>query len=197
MHPNDPNLPAELEEVARGLEADRPVATPGEMDRMYSRTQSKAARRRASTGLKGTLLKSRIALTTMLVLGVLVSGTGGALALSGDAGSGSAARSQYCPPGSQNAQGGKNSNSNNATGRRCGQQDVAGESESNSQTLGGGAGGNSGDGDVQASRQTGTGGGDLPFTGYAAVPIILLGLALLGASILLRREARALPRRLG
>ncbi len=67
-------------------------------------------------------MRSRMALSTMLVLGVLVGGAGGALALTGGSSSGNAAKTQYCPPASQNGKGDANSKSNSDTGKRCGQQ---------------------------------------------------------------------------
>lgn len=192
-HSND-KLPPELADIADQLTRQRAQMTPLEIDRAWSRVRRTPNRRRPLQAAKGNLLRTRLALTTMLLSGLLLTGGGGALALSGDSGSGNAARSQYCPPGSQNGQGGQNTNSENATGRRCGQQGVGGrEASGDDGTLGGGSGGGGGGtGDVQAARQTEVAAddsGNLPFTGYAAIPIILVGLMLLSMSLLVRRQA--------
>jgi hypothetical protein len=178
-HEND-RLPRDLQDIADRMAAERPEATPLELDRMHSRVRAGRRPSPGVFGVKGMLLRSRLALTMMLVLGVMVSGAGGALALSGSSGSGNAARSQYCPPASANGQGGQNSNSQSETGRRCGQRTGAG-------TLGGGDGG----GNVQANRQS-AGDKKLPFTGYGAIPVIVVGLVLLIAGVMLRRQASRL-----
>jgi hypothetical protein len=64
-----------------------------------------------------------MALSTVLVIGVVAGGTGGAIAIAGGgSSSGNAARSQYCPPASANGKGDVNSKSQSDTGKRCGQQ---------------------------------------------------------------------------
>ena len=43
---------------------------------------------------------------------------------------------------------------------------------------------------AQAPRQVAqSGGGDLPFTGYAGIPVLLIGIALLASGLVLRRNA--------
>jgi hypothetical protein len=45
---------------------------------------------------------------------------------------------------------------------------------------------------VQAHRQAANGGGgSLPFTGYLAVPVLLVGLGLLGAGVAMRLRLRS------
>jgi hypothetical protein len=175
-HEND-RLPGDLQDIADRLVAERPEATPLELDRMRSRVRTGRQPSPGLFGVKGILLRSRMALTMMLVLGVMVSGAGGALALSGSSSSGNAARSQYCPPASANGQGGQNSNSQSDTGRRCGQRTGVG-------TLGDGGG----PGDAQATRQS-AGNKKLPFTGYGAIPVIIVGLGLVIVGVTLRRQA--------
>jgi hypothetical protein len=59
-----------------------------------------------------------------LSLAVITSGTGATLAVAGQFSSkgDSAAHSQYCPPSSQNGQGGRNGKDGNGKGKACGQQ---------------------------------------------------------------------------
>jgi hypothetical protein len=195
-HPHEDQLPEDLTAIDELLRRQRPHAEALQLDRMRAATSERINRRpRSSTVPKGTPLKSRIAITAILAMGVLMSGTGATLALTGPSSSGSAARAQYCPPASQNGQGGQNSNSQNTNGRRCGQQNqVRGVSDQSSDTLGGGAGGgNDSGGDptaAQANRQAAAGNGDdLPFTGFAALPIVLAGICLLATGLLLNRRA--------
>lgn len=111
-------------------------------------------------------MRSRIAVTTMLVAGFLTSGTGAALAVSGISGAGSAAKHEYP------------------------QQAVSGE-----QAQGGNGGGNGAQGvqgteaATQAARQVAVSGGgnELPFTGLAAIPLLLAGVGLAGAGFAFRR----------
>jgi hypothetical protein len=114
----------------------------------------------------------------MLVFGMVLSTGGGALAVSGfTSQQDNAAASQY-----GGVQGEDDDN------------DVLGEDES-----GGPAGGEEGapggeDEGSQPARQVeagaqGTGGDELPFTGFAAIPILLGGVALLTSGLVLRHRA--------
>jgi hypothetical protein len=171
--------------VAERLEQERPTATPLELDRIQLRAQAQAARQGRSQA-KGSLLKSRVAITAVLMLGLFTGGTGTTLALSGSSASdeGSAAQAQY-PRGG----GGNNV---------LGQQEQGGQGGQGGQAN---PGGNvlgttqSSPGAVQGSQQVVAtqGGSSLPFTGLAAIPIIILGLALLGAGALMFRSTRQSP----
>ena len=125
-------------------------------------------------------MKSRLVVLTMLVLGMLLSTAGAGLAVSGI--SGNAAQDQYVvsPNG----------------GSVLGDQD-SGAGEGPTEANGGGdtapAGGSGGGGnDVQPARQVEAGANDnnLPFTGFAAIPVLLGGIALLSAGLVLRRRTR-------
>lgn len=101
----------------------------------------------------------------MLVAGLLMTGTGGALAISGISGSGSAASQQY--PDSSGKPTEKVLGATKNPGARVTPADV------------------------QAVQQEASGSnGGLPFTGYLAIPVLLCGVALLGAGLVLRRRAR-------
>ncbi len=131
-------------------------------------------------------MKSRLVILTMLVFGMLLSTAGAGLAISGV--TGNAAQTQYPPQRTDTpAPGG---------GGVLGDQDEgAGENVSPVDEEGGG-GTNPSDeesGDTQPSRQVeagqGTDSGELPFTGFAAIPILFGGLVLLGGGLVLRSRA--------
>ena len=122
-------------------------------------------------------MRSRLAIIAMLVFGGLLSTSGGALAVSGfTSQQGNAAQGQYGGvQGEDEDQGDQ------------GDQGVLGQDES-----GGGPTENSG-GPTQPTRQVeagaqATGGEQLPFTGFAAIPILLAGVGLLTAGLVLRRR---------
>ena len=113
----------------------------------------------------------------MLVLGLVLSTSGAGLAVTGLANSDKAAISQY--GGGTTPQGG---------GGVLGEEETGGgtmpQEENNSP---------SGGTDVQPTQQVESGaqsggGSELPFTGFAAIPILLGGVALLSAGLVLRRR---------
>lgn len=129
-------------------------------------------------------MRSRLAIIAMLVFGGLLSTGGGALAVSGfSSQQDNAAVTQYGPSGEDDD----------------GDQGVLGEDESGgggpagTQDDGGGGGGD--DNAVQPAEQVEAGaqatGGEeqLPFTGFAAIPILLGGVALLATGLALRRRS--------
>jgi hypothetical protein len=126
-------------------------------------------------------MKSRLVVLTMLVLGMLLSTTGAGLAVSGLSGD-NASISQYRQP---TPAGG---------GGVLGDQD-SGVGGNEAPSGGGGngpSGGEEGNG-VQPSRQVeaGANNNELPFTGFAAIPVLLGGIALLSAGLVLRRRSGA------
>ena len=130
-------------------------------------------------------MKSRLAILGMLVAGMLLSTTGAGMAISGLSGD-DASVSQYAKPNNNDA-GGGNGGGGVLPDQGGGQGGVAGDD------AGGGAGGG-GEG-LQPSRQVeagaDNGGGDeLPFTGLAAIPILLGGVALLSMGLILRRRTQ-------
>ncbi len=109
-------------------------------------------------------MKSRLALTLMIVAGLMLSTTGAGLAISGNSGSGNAATNQY-----KQVEPKENENGN---GNVLGQ--------------------NQGGGDTQPTEQVAATGGSssLPFTGFFTIPLILGGVALLAVGGTLRWKAR-------
>lgn len=119
-------------------------------------------------------MKSRLTILAMLVAGMLLCTTGAGLAVSGLSSKGNAAQGQY--PGEQ--PGG----------------DVLGEEESGGGGGGGGeqpAGASQPAAAVQPAQQVEAGAAnELPFTGFAALPVLLGGVALLGGGLVLRARTR-------
>ena len=107
-------------------------------------------------------MRSRLVITTMLVIGVLMSGAGAGLAVSGVSGAGSAGNAQYTTT-TQVVN--PNTQSNNRT-------------DPNSSSSGN---------PTQVTRQLESD-NDLPFTGYLAIPVLLAGVGLLGAGLVMRRR---------
>jgi hypothetical protein len=120
-------------------------------------------------------MRSRLAILLTLVLGLMLSTTGAGLALQGQGPSNDAAQSQYNPGGV----GGEEDEEDD--------RDVLGEEDDSPPADVPGGGGTAPE---QESRQVEAGGdgGELPFTGFAAIPILLVGIALLGTGLVLRRK---------
>ena len=109
-------------------------------------------------------MRSRLAILLTLVLGLTLSTTGAGLALQGQGPSNDAAVSQYNPGGV----GGEEDET--PEGPTLGNEEESPPAAEQTQQVE--AGGN----------------GELPFTGFAAIPILLVGIALLGTGLVLRRQ---------
>ena len=136
-------------------------------------------------------MRSRLAILGMLVFGMVLSTGGAGLAVSGfSSPSGNAALQQY----------GKGNNGANPQaddqGDTLGEEDSGGPGPGQDDAGGSGdEGGTAGADDSQPARQVEAGaqasGGDdeeLPFTGFAAIPILLGGVALLSTGLVMRRR---------
>jgi len=127
-------------------------------------------------------MKSRLALLSMIVLGLMMSTTGATLAITGSSGSGSAGIAQYfgAPDGDDQEVLG------DTDGQGTQPQDSLGDEEN--------AGDDGSGTEPQAAQQvaaTGDGGGNsLPFTGFLAIPLLIGGVALVGTGAVLRRRVR-------
>jgi hypothetical protein len=163
-------LPPDLEEVAAELELGRAVPTPEEAGRIHARVA--VPRRRHPSPAR-----ARLAIASLLATGLLMSGGGAALALSGESTSGNVGAAGYVSPTTQQVQPevlGQTQGTTTGT-----QPEVLGETT------------NAPSAEVQPARQVSSSGvRSLPFTGFAAIPIILVGVALLGTGAWLRRRLR-------
>jgi hypothetical protein len=170
------DLQPDLQSVIDQLHAHRPEATALELDAVKQRVRARVGKpaRRRTRG--NQLMKSRLVILTMLVLGILLSTTGAGLAVSGFSDN-NASIAQYAkPPGGGGVLGDQDSGS--------------GVKPNEAPNNGGGGNAPSGGGGVQPSRQVeaGANNSSLPFTGFAAIPVLLGGVALLSAGLVLRRR---------
>jgi hypothetical protein len=167
---NHERVPTELHDVEARLRDERPQLDSLELDRVKLRAMS--AERSTQ---KGPLMKSRLAITTMLVLGIFMSTTGAGLAITG--GTVSQNAGQEATGGEEGLTLGQQGGPDQGTG-------PAGATQGEEQVLGEGAG------DVSPEEQVAAAGdGSLPFTGFLAIPLIIGGVALLGSGLVLRRRA--------
>ena len=167
----------EFDDVIRLLRENRPEATALELDeikqRVRRRTAQKPSRRREA-------MKSRLAILSMLVLGMLFSTAGAGLAVQGLTNN-DASVAQYGPDEEQPA------------GGVLGDEESGGGVQGEEQSGGGGVEqGTAGEEAVQPARQVaaGSAGNELPFTGFLAIPVLIGGVALLSTGLVLRRQAR-------
>jgi hypothetical protein len=157
----------EFDDVIQLLRENRPEATELELDQIKQRVRRRTAQRPSR---RREAMKSRLAILSMLVLGMIFSTTGAGLAVQGLT-QDDASVAQYGPQAEEEPAG-----------------DVLGEED----IGGGGAGGEESDEVVQPTRQVAAGseGGELPFTGFLAIPVLVGGVALLTTGLVLRRQTR-------
>jgi hypothetical protein len=165
MHTSHDDLAPELRDSARRLEDERPELTQMRLDEV-KRDILRRAGRRASPNPRGSFMRSRAAVTLALVTGLMFTGAGGTVAVTGLSGAGDSGTAQYGEVESDNESGGNDGA-------------VLGEVESRST------------GDPAATEQVAeTGEDSLPFTGFVAIPMLVAGVGLLGAGAALRRSQR-------
>jgi hypothetical protein len=163
---HDIPLPPDLEDVAAELEAGRAVPSPDEAGRIHARVGIPRRRSRSA-------MRARLAIASLLAGGMIMSGGGAALALSGESSHGNASSAGYASPTTRQPQ-------------------VLGETQGTTPTSATPTTSNASpevQGAVQGTRQVSSSGvKSLPFTGFAAIPIILAGVAMLGGGAWLRRR---------
>jgi hypothetical protein len=178
----------DLQPVIDQLRANRPEATALELDAIKQRVRTRASHPARRRTRRAQLMKSRVVILTMLVFGMLLSTAGAGLAVNGLSGNPSASSAQYA---------GNTPTTTPSGGGVLGEQDEGqGENAAPEQSPAGGGGGTSpaeSANGTQPSRQveagSGKSGSSLPFTGFAAIPILLGGLVLLGGGLVLRSRA--------
>lgn len=169
---NRDRTPAELEQMAARLRAERATATPLELDQIKLQAMRQAGRPRPSfyAHQKGMFMKSRLALTMVIAAGFMLSTTGATLAITGSSGSGNAAQNQYGHV-LANEEGG-----NNGT---------------KAKSLGGGGGNEPQPSTAEQVQVASTSSGSLPFTGFVAIPLLIVGIGLLSFGAILRKRVAA------
>jgi hypothetical protein len=199
----------EFDDVIQLLKDERPQATELELDAIKQRVRRNAA----NPSRRSQSMKSRFAILGMLVAGMLFSTAGAGLAISGVTQSGdNAAVSQYGTPTptpvctmtpTPNSNGGTENggtNNNAAPTGSCGEGGVlpaeetnAPTPESNTSPAAESGGGVLPAEESQPTRQQAAAAqtSQLPFTGFAAIPVLLGGLALLSGGLVLRRRTNS------
>ena len=165
MDTNSHDLTPELETVARRLRDARPQASGLELDRIKQRAMSQASVGSSAAWIpkKGLFfMKPRLAVAFVLAIGLLTSGTGATLAVISE--SGSAAQVQY--PDLQP--------------KDTIKPDVLGSEEPQAAAPA-----------VQEEDQVASSGGsELPFTGFLAIPLLIVGVLALVAGGAMRSRLR-------
>jgi hypothetical protein len=161
------DLQPDLQPVIDQLRANRPEATALELDAIKQRVRARSSQPARRRTRRAQLMKSRMVILSMLVFGMLLSTAGAGLAVTGLSGHHNASVAQYgaATPTPEN--------------------EVLGDEDTGQGVSPAGGGG------VQPARQVEAGdttGSSLPFTGFAAVPILLGGIVLLSAGLVLRRR---------
>jgi hypothetical protein len=213
---SDDPLPPELDEIGRLLREQRRRPTPLELDELRQRVRRQAGSRRSFTPWvqKGSLLTSRLLITVLIAFGIVLSGTGATLAMAPnvvDTGK----TTSFAQYGSDDDDDGNSDDDddNNSDDDDDGTPpggDVAGASDPGpgGPAIGvlpeapreGGKGPDpvrtraavdrsGGRPELQPVRQRAEQAEELPFTGLAAIPILVVGVALLGSGLMLRRRA--------
>jgi hypothetical protein len=173
--------PDGFEGIDAALRDLRPQLAEDRLSRVTRRARVAAIG--GSVQRKESFVRSRVAILLMLVSGFALSGAGAGLAVSGVVGDNPAADAQYAKPGGEQT--------------LVPEQNVAGEQNTGApkaeksnpparvapatQTE-----------PTQVTRQVSadTAGDELPFTGFAAIPVLLVGVFLLASGFMLRRGNR-------
>jgi hypothetical protein len=183
----------EFDDVIQRLEAGRPMATDRELDEIKQRVRRHAA----DPSRRNQSMKSRFAILAMLVTGMLFSTAGAGLALSGNGSNASIEQYAECtptatPPGDTTTPGSGGTEQQGSV-EACEEGGVLPAEESH---PGSGTSPEEEEGGVlpaeetQPERQVAAAAetSQLPFTGFAAIPVLLGGLALLTGGLILRRR---------
>jgi len=183
MSNHDAQYRREFGATAGRLHAGRPELTPLELDAV----KRDVLARIAGTGTRRSKdMRSRAAILVTLALGFVLSTSGAGLAISGFVDNDQASIAQYGTPTPSTPP-----NSNNVSPQspttQVPENEVLPEKKTEARTP------TTPRSDVvQPSRQVvnaATSGSELPFTGFAAIPVLILGLCLVSAGMVLRRRS--------
>jgi hypothetical protein len=203
---NRNRIPAELQDIEETLRANRPETSPLELDRIKLQAIRQASQGRTSflARQKGAFMKSRLAMMLVIAAGFMLSTTGAGLAISGSSSSGSAAESQYTPAGVEE-HGGHHSENQGVKGAA-----TKGGNDCSSNGSNGGGGNSGANGSncnepaetepvpaevevapVPAEQQAVvSSGSSLPFTGFVAIPLLIIGVLMVVGGAMLRFKSR-------
>jgi hypothetical protein len=161
----------EFDDVIRQLREGRPRASELELDKIKQRVRRQAG----EPSRRNQSMKSRLAILAMVAFGMLFSTAGAGLAVSGiTSNSDNASVAQYGTP--------------TPTPTTTPEGGVLPAEETNNAPSGGVSPAE----ETQPTRQEeATTTSQLPFTGFAAIPVMLGGIALLTGGLVLRRRTRA------
>ncbi len=167
----------EFDDVIRLLEDGRPTATDLELDQIKQRIRRGQA---ASSSGRKQSMKSRLTIVAMVAFGMLFSTAGAGLAVSGISSNNNASVAQYGTPTPTPV---------STTVAAEEEGGVLPAEETNNAPSGGVS---PAEETTQPTRQVAaTTESQLPFTGFAAIPVMLGGIALLTGGLVLRRRTRA------
>ncbi len=195
-----------LRDVATLLRQQRAELSGLELDHIKQRAMGIGPRSSTSPSTrKSTFMRSRSVVTALLASGIFITGGSTALGVSGLVASDEASVAQYGSPTVTGTGQPLGAPKDNPTGTPSKENPtetpskgaVLGETAENGAPKGQvrGAAGSSPQ-SIQPARQlaaTNANGNQLPFTGFAAIPILLLGLALLASGVFLRRFGQRSP----
>jgi|tagenome__1003787_1003787.scaffolds.fasta_scaffold20971035_4 hypothetical protein len=172
----------DFEVVERRLRDARPEATDAALNRarLMAAPADAPAPRRARTSARG---RTRVAIAGLLASGLLMSGGGAALGISGINSNGSAGAAQYV----SNTTGTNEVLGTTSTVPTVTEPGSGGTTKTPTEPGSSGVLGET----VQPSRQVAAASSEkeLPFTGLAAIPVIMAGVALLGAGLVIRSRS--------
>lgn len=188
---SDKGNTGEFRALEERLRDEKPALTALELDAIKLRTMAASAGKTVGpiARKKGTFMKSRLAMVLVLALGVFMSGTGATLAVSGTSGSGSASSAQYPElpeekPIEQSHECGEGGSGSGESGENCAPEKTCEEQEASGEIATGTC--------TQETRQvSSSSSGSLPFTGFLAIPVLIIGVGLLGAGVAMRLRLRS------
>jgi hypothetical protein len=193
----------EFDDVIQRLEADRPTVTDRELDAIKQRVR----RRAADPSRRSQSMKSRLAILAMLVTGMLFSTAGVGLALQGNGSNASVEQYAECTPtptGTVQPTDTGSTQQGGVNGDVCEEGGVLPAEATKTPSPSTGTESEEGgvlpaeesqptptpQAETQPERQEAAAAetSQLPFTGFAAIPVLLGGLALLTGGLILRRR---------